>query len=257
MLQILQTSWKIKLFLRFEGPAIIYPLGRTNATPLDAYAVVDIVRATLGVGPCEYILDVEGQQSQYKGRATCSNRDTLNPIYEKQQQKQKRAEIEKSLTEVMTFISHIRGRIEGYVAFSHELAKYLGEQKQAHPELAKELDELLALAEMVDKKLAPRRDKIKTPAEAQAMIDEFRRDGLDAEGPQAVARCKKFTAAIVDIGSNQDELVGECRWAVKMLRQRAGLLLAAQPGLAEVSREIRARSQRILRNPAGHEGAQH
>ena len=58
--------------LHFDGPAVIYPLGRANTTPLDAFTVVDIVRATLGVGPCEYILDLEGQQGQYKGRATCA-----------------------------------------------------------------------------------------------------------------------------------------------------------------------------------------
>src|SRR5207248_7609761 len=60
----------LKSKVHFAGPAVIYPLGRANATPLDAFTVVDIVRDTLGVGPCEYILDLEGQQGQYKGKAT-------------------------------------------------------------------------------------------------------------------------------------------------------------------------------------------
>ena len=243
--------------LRFEGPAIVYPLGRIAATPLEAYTVVDIVRSTLGIGPCEYVLDLEGQQSRSKGRATCSNRDTLNPIYEHKQQKAKRADVDKSLTDVMTFIRYIRERIEGYVAFSHEIATYLAEQKKSHPELAKELDELSSLAAMVDQKLAARKDKIQTPDQAQAIVDEFRRKGMDDEGPAAFDNCKKFTAAIVEIGSNQDELVGECRWAVKVLRQRAGLMMAADGRLAEVAKEIRARSQKVLRSPAGHEGARH
>src|SRR5437660_861577 len=51
----------LKSKVRWAGPAVIYPLGRTSATPLDSFTVVDIVRATLGVGPCEYILDLEGQ----------------------------------------------------------------------------------------------------------------------------------------------------------------------------------------------------
>ena len=243
--------------LSFQGPAIVYPLARTAATPLDAYTVIDIVRATLGVGPCQYVLDVEGQQSHYKGRATCANRDTLNPIYERKQQKQRRAEVDKSLTEVMVFIRFIRQRIEGYVAFSHEIGKYLDEQKKAHPELAKDLDQLAALAGMVDKRVAARKDKIKTPEQAQALVDDFRRNGMDDDGPDAFERCKKFTAAVVDIGANQDELVGECRWAVKVLRQQAGLMMAADPRLAEVAREIRTRSQAVLRSPAGHEGPRH
>lgn len=243
--------------VRFQGPAIVYPLGRTAQTPLGAYTVVDVARATLGLGPCEYILDLEGQQSQNKGRATCANRDTLDPIYKDGKQKEKKADIEKSLKEVMVFIRFIRERIEGYASFSHEIAAYIEGQKKSHPELAKELDELSAAAALVDKRLARRRDKIKTPDDAQAIVDAFRAEGLDDTGPDAMEKCKKFTAAIVEIGSNQDELAGECRWAVKILRQRAGLMLAADERLAEVVREIRDRSQKVLRTPAGHEGARH
>ena len=68
-------------------------------TPLDAYTVVDVMRNTLGVGPCEYILDLEGQKAEYKGRATCSVRDELGAIYGKGQQKQQRAKVEKVLDE--------------------------------------------------------------------------------------------------------------------------------------------------------------
>ena len=89
------------------------------------------------------------------------------------------------------------------------------------------------------------------------MIQAFRQDGLDDVSADAFARCKKFTGSIVEIGDNQDELAGECRLAVKNLRQRAGLILAGDPRMAEVAHEIRARSQKVLRNPAGHEGQGH
>jgi hypothetical protein len=243
--------------VRFDGPAVIYPLGRVNTTPLETFTVVDIVRATLGVGPCEYILDLEGQQGQYKGRATCANRDTLNPIYEKKQQKERKAEVETSLSDVIIFIRHIRSRIEAYGAFGHDVLGYLAEQKKAHPELEKPLGELETLAGIIDQRIAARREKIKTPDEAAAMIEAFRHDGLEDVSADAFAKCKKFTGSIVEIGDNQDELAGECRLAVRVLRQRAGLLLAGDPRLAEVAHEIRARSQKVLRNPAGHEGAGH
>ena len=157
--------------------------------------MVDVVRSTLGVGPCEYILDVEGQQSQYRGRATCSNRDTLNPIYEKHQQAERKAEIEKSLDEVMVFIRHIRGRIETYVEFGHDIQKYLAECRKAHPELSARIDELEKLTRAIDARYDARKDKIKTPDIAAKMGD--------------------------------------------------------------IAREIRRRSQVVLRNPAGHENARH
>src|SRR5262249_27199820 len=84
-LQPLERPW-----LQFQGPVVLYPINRVSQTPLDAYTVVDVMRNTLGVGPCQHILDVEGQKSEYKGQATCDVRDTLMPIYQKHEQKQKR-----------------------------------------------------------------------------------------------------------------------------------------------------------------------
>jgi len=243
--------------LVFEGPAVIYPINRARATPLDVFTVVDIVRATLGVGPCEYVLDVEGQRSESRGRATCSNRDTLDGIYSKGQQKKRRADIEKSLVEVMVFIRYIRTRIEHYVGFGHELLAYFAEQKKAHPDLAEPIAELERLTRAIDQHVEARKDKIKTPEYAAKRVEEFRATVLDDESKEALAKCKRFTRALVEIGGNQDELVGECRWAIKMIRQRAGLLMATDARMGEIAREIRRRSQKTLRNPAGHEGARH
>ena len=41
------------------------------------FVLHQIVRNTLGVGPCEYILDVEGQKQEHVGRATCHVRTLL------------------------------------------------------------------------------------------------------------------------------------------------------------------------------------
>lgn len=243
--------------LTFRGPVVLYPLNRVQATPLNVYTVVDIMRSSLGVGPCEYILDLEGQKSQYKGRATCSTRDTLEPIYAKGQQRQKREEIEKVLADVIDFVTHIRGRIEGYVAFGHAMREYLAEQSKAHPELKAPLAELDQLAERIDARVDARREKIKTVDHAKQMVEEFRRSTLAYEGADALEKCKAFTRPMVELGGNQDELAGECRWVVKSLRQKAGLLLASEPRLAGIAAEIRTRTQAALNNPAGHEGARH
>src|SRR6202041_3223821 len=90
--------------LQFAGPVVVYPINRVKETPLDAYTVVDVMRNTLGVGPCEHILDLEGQKAEYKGRATCGVRDTLNPIYAGGQQKAERAKVDKTLDEGLDFV---------------------------------------------------------------------------------------------------------------------------------------------------------
>jgi hypothetical protein len=243
--------------LQFRGPAVIYPVNRLNETPLDVFTVIDLVRNTLGAGPCEYLLDLEGNRSEYKGRATCSSRDVLTGIYKDGQQKAKHADVEKVLQDDLIFVKHIRGRITRYVDFGHKIREYLGEQKKAHPELKDPIGELEKIAEEIDVRFAAREEKMKTPDYVAKMNDDFRRDVMDYEGPDALDRCKKYAKALVEVGDNQDELSGECRWVVKALRQKAGLLMAADPRMAPIAAEIRARTQEALKNPAGHEGNRH
>jgi len=247
----------LKKGVRFEGPAVIYPIDRVQQTPLDQFAVVDIMRRTLGVGPCEYILDVENQRSQYKGRAACPTRDLLGGIYSRGEQKQKKAQIDKALDDLMIFYRHIRGRIENYVAFGRDLRSYLADRKQASPKLAGHIAELEALTRGIDERLAERRSKIQTLAHDAETIEKFRSTLLTYYQSDALAKVKKYTEAWVVIGANQDELVAECRLAVKRVRQRAGLLMAVEPRMAEIAREVRRRTQKVLRNPANHEGANH
>jgi hypothetical protein len=251
----LQPLWR--RVLKLDGPAVVYPINRVRQTPLDAFTVVDVMRNTLGVGPCEHILDLEGQKSEYRGRATCSVRDTLNPIYTAGRQKDERARVDKTLDEGLTFVKHIRGRITRYIEFGHKMRDYLAEQRKAHPELAEFIDEMDRLTKEIDQRVAARVEKIKTPKHVARMNEDFRKNVLDYDGADALKRCQDYTKALVVIGDNQDELSGECRWVVKALRQQAGLRLALDPRAAPVAAEIRARTQEALRNPASHEGARH
>ena len=232
--------------IRYEGPAIVYPINRLKTTPLEQYAVVDVVKNTLGVGPCQYVLDVEGQGTKNKGIATCGCRDIVVPIYAANQQKEKRARIEKALTDVVIFVKFIRARIGEYSDFGHEMLAYLDEQKKAHPENSEFIAEMETLTKTIDANIAKRRDLIKTPQYVVDLTDEFRQKLLDKEGPEALAECTRIAEAIVVVGGNQDHLVGECRVAVKALRQRAGLAMATNPGAADVAKEIRDRTQKMF-----------
>jgi hypothetical protein len=242
---------------KFEGPAIIYPLNRTAATPLEALTVVDLMRSTLGVGPCQYVLDVEGQKKRSEGIPTCDARAKLNAIYGDHDQRARQSEVEAVLDNVLAFMRLIRGRIEAYVAFGHELRAYLDDQKKARPELAGFLSEMDSLAGRIDTAVAARKQGIHTPEHATRLVDEFRATLVGYEGDDALERCKKLTAGFVEIGGNQDELVGECRLAVRIIRQKAALAMAADPRTTDIAREIRRRAQEMLRSPASYEAPRH
>jgi hypothetical protein len=265
--------------LKFDGAVLIYPLTRLAETPVESYTPVDIVRNTLGVGPCQHLLDVEGQKQEHVGRATCHVRTLLDEVYNAGKQKEKTKEIENYLGDALDFVTHIRNRILAYVAFGHELRNYLAEQRATHPEFQEALASLEALTKEIDQRLEPRikailqhqtlkqvaanvveRQKEPTPPALAAELNrEFIANGMVGyDGKDWKERIKKeYTDPLTQIGGQQDEMVGECRWVVKALRQKAGMLPATDPRVAPIAAEIRVRTQKMLRGGAAYEGARH
>ena len=227
---------------RFEGPAVIYPIQRAKETPLREFTVVDIVRATLGVGPCEYILDVEGQGTTMKGRATCATRDALAAIYSAKQQKRRRAEIETILDDVVIFVKHIRGRIEQYVDFGHETLAYLQQQKKAHPELSDVLADLEASARAIDAAYAKHKAAIQTPQYVVDLTEKFRKTLLDYEGDDALKKCTGDYLRHRRRGRQPGRAGG------RVPRRREGLAAAGGPGAGHRSPRGGGRT----RNPRPH-----
>jgi len=245
----------------FAGPAIIYPLDRVKAapfsTPLESLTVVDLVRMTLGVGPCQYILDLEGQKRNSRGVATCYGRDVINAIYKEGTQLQNRAVIEEHLAATVAFIRNVRERIDEYVKFGQEMRVYLEEQKRLNPRHAEFLDELLLVTKRLDQFFADNRQRIHTPAYAQQAADTFREKLLTYSEKDAYQKCAAQMGVFTSIGGAQDGLVASCRMIVKTLRQRSGIALAADPELKNIATEIRARTQVVLRNPTPYEAPRH
>jgi hypothetical protein len=217
--------------------------------------VVDVARNALGVGPCDYILDLEGQKAESRGKATCPTQDMLLAIYQKGEQKQRHDQIDKALDDALVFVKHIRGRITSYLECGQKLRQYLAEQKKAQPQLAEPIAELEKIAQEMEARFKEREERVKTPEHVAQMNAAFRKEVMDYEGPDALERCKKYSEALVKIGGNQDKLVSECRWVARVLRQRAGIMVAQDPRLAAIAAEIRTRTVEVLRNPSRHESA--
>lgn len=245
----------------FAGPAVIYPLDRAQAapfrTPLESLTVVDLVRLTLGVGPCQYILDLEGQKRNSRGVATCYARDVINAIYKEGTQLQNRAAIEEHLDAAVAFITNVRGRIDEYVKFGQEMTAYLEEQKRLQPRCAAFLDELLQVTKRLDQFFEASRERIHSPAFAQQNAALFRDQLLTYTGPDAYQKCAAQMGVFTSIGGAQDGLVASCRMIVKTLRQRSGLAMTENPEVKEIATEIRKRTQAILRNPTPYEAPRH
>jgi hypothetical protein len=248
---------KGRMEISHVGPLLVYPINRLPETPADRFTVVDIMRNTLGVGPCEHILDVEGQKQQLKGRATCSVQVELNQMYQAKEQKARKGDAESFLKQGETFVAHIRSRIHGYADYGHRMLELIAAKKKEQPGLSPTLAPLEKLLGEIDASIALKMDRIKTPDEHAKMFAQFRAELLDYDGPDALEKCKAWTAALVSVGGTQDELVGHCRWVVKNVRQKAGLIMVQDPKAASIATEVRAKAQEVLRAPSAHESARH
>jgi hypothetical protein len=245
----------------FDGPVVVYPIDRAQvgpfSTPLEKLTVVDLVRMTLGVGPCQYILDLEGQKRNSRGVATCYARDVINAIYEEGNQLQQGPAIEEHLDAAVAFIRNVRERIDQYVQFGHELASFLEEQRRLRPHGAEFCDELLSITRRLDQYFAQNRENIRTPADAEHNAQTFRANLLRYTGPDAYKKCASQMAVFTSIGGAQDGLVASCRMIVKTLRQRAGIAMAVDPQLKEIATHVRERTQTMLRNATPYEAPRH
>jgi hypothetical protein len=245
----------------FSGPAIIYPIDRVQAapftTPLEKLTVVDLVRMTLGIGPCQYILDLEGQKRNSRGVATCYARDVINAIYKEGSQLKNGPVILEQLDLCVAFISNVRERIDQYVKFGHEMTTYLEEQKRLDPRHAEFFDEMLAVNKKLDQVFEQGREKFHTPAFARQNADAFRTSLLTYADKDAYEKCAAQMAVFTSIGGAQDDAVAACRMIVKTMRQRCGIAMAVNPELKEIATEIRQRTQIILRKATAYEAPRH
>jgi hypothetical protein len=248
-------------FPTFAGPAVLYPIDRVNAapftTPLDKLTIVDLVRMTLGVGPCQYILDLEGQKRNSRGVATCYARDVINAIYKEGSQLQKSSAINEHLDLCVAFITNVRERIDQYHSFGHEMSAYLEEQKRLQPRHAQFLDEILEIDKKLDEVFEKSQKSFQTPAFAQQNADSFRATLLTYAEKDAYDKCAAKMAVFTSIGGAQDDAVAACRMIVKTMRQRAGIAMAINPELKEIATEIRQRTQVILRKATAYEAPRH
>jgi hypothetical protein len=181
----------------------------------------------------------------------------LNQMYEAKQQKSRKDDAEGILKQGETFVAHIRGRIHGYADYGHKMLEFLAAKKKEQPAIAPALAPLEKLLGEIDASIASKMDKIKTPEDHAKLFAQFRKELLDNTGADATEKVKQWCEALVDIGGTQDELVAHCRWVVKNVRQKAGLIMVQEPKAAAIATEVRAKAQEVLRAPSAHESARH
>ena len=221
--------------MALDGKLVIYPIDRARTTPLTTYCLTDLMRDTLGVGPCQYVLDAEGMG--LKGAAQAATPEQVTRWVEKQfAKKPSRREVDginERLDAMDAQMQATRVRISRYRDFAR-LVRSICNQAQAADKtgLAGQILDIAsgmeATADLADIAEGPRTVRV------QAM-----RVRNMADKDDALELTRDALAAIRSAGARQDYDLARLRMAVR----RIGVLLPpgnndASSFLADVRREI-------------------
>jgi hypothetical protein len=247
---------------------IIYPLGRVPATPLDVYTPVDLMRETLGQGPCEYILDLAGVKPRQAGGdrqilayATCGLWDdhikpilgtlkkqpdgTFAPLEEKTKD-----HLIQALEDMWHFVRAIHDRLREYKKWSADTVAFCAKQSAEDAKVKPVADQALAQLDRLNSDLG--RHKFAGPgSEAywKERIPELIRM-VQAGQYAEVGSIGK----IRDLGNEQDERVSRCRQYVKAVLQEILFQNTSDPRVHAFVAELRDRCHQMLRNQSPKEG---
>jgi hypothetical protein len=225
----------------YPAKLVVYAMDRDRATPLTTFCAMDVLRNTLGVGPCQYILQTEGLASE-----TNPTPDNVMTWVEKQfarkKEKKEADEIHRQLFQMVVHVTEVRNRIGQYGRFAGEMRQLCKAAAGRGPDAtAADLDRIAArLLETVRATEAE-----KPPAEDRAVRLANDIIGLEGEA-DAAAGCKRLGAAVRAIGARQDATLSNCRMAVRWLRQSAAMIAEDNPQQAELAKAVQARADKFL-----------
>jgi len=184
---------------------LLYPIDRSRATPLTMFCPIDVLRNTLGVGPCQYILQTEGLASE-----TNPTPDNVMKWVEQQfnKKKERRAadEIRALLEQMAEHVGHAQQRVARYAASGAELRALL-------PAASPMRDSVDYLERAVG---AAAREDARTKATqlSTQVLNLIGREG-------AAVECRRLGVEIRGVGAAQDAAMARARMALRWLREQA------------------------------------
>ncbi len=218
-----------------EGPLLTYLIDRTPATPLTVLCPTDVMRNTLGVGPCQYILACEGLGAQ--GDPTPNS---VMGWVEKQfqQRKQRKAadDIKDRLAHMTQHVREAHSRISRYAELSVKVGAVLA--PPSAPESLRLLGQELgryAAAGMVPEAAPERAQELARGV--QGLVNRENAEGA----------CLRLGEQLRAIGAIQDRALARCRMTVRRLRQEARML-AAEPGAPAAVTEAQRLADQVLQD---------
>jgi hypothetical protein len=212
------------------GPILIYALDRTQATPLTAFTPVDIMRNTLGIGPCQYVLETEGLASQDNPTP-----DGVMGWIEKGLRRKKAPdadEVKERLKAMGELVARADARIKRYAALAADAQAILAKAAPAEAPAAQ--------------MMGPTLDTIQRAAKAGLGPSAASERAARLAGPLLAAVGKgeltpefeRLAAEVRAIGAAQDRALAKCRMTTRWLKEECGMVAADDPRCDAIARKV-------------------
>jgi len=193
---------------------VIYPIDRSRATPLTTFCPIDVMRNTLGVGPCQYILAMEGLGGE--GHPTPADvTEWVERQFERGRDSRAAGAIKERLAGMVAHISHAQQRLDRYADFAGHVRR-LSESTGEPAAAADPRPRLLAMAEEMDRLIVFQQQAMQSARPAAELADGI--VALIGAG-NAVPEVKRMGAELRSIGACQDEALARCRMTVRRIKQ--------------------------------------
>jgi hypothetical protein len=239
----LANSWELDRGLgpgqndgKHPGPFVIYPIDRSTSTPLTATCPTDVMRNTLGVGPCQYILACEGLASQ--GDPTPNSvMSRVEKQFEQKKDKKAASDIKERLDQMTQHVADARLRIERYSDFAPRVRKGVA-GKPGSDAFEAIIDDL---QRCVTNGLGP----ASAPAKARQLAAEV---AALIGTENAFAACQRPGQQLRAIGAIQDRALAKCRMAVRRLQSQGRTTASSQPADAGLAQEVQRLAEQMLQS---------
>ncbi len=237
--------------------ALFYPLDRRADTPLAVHTPADMMLRTLGQGPCEYVLDLEGvrprtaagdKERKLVDNATCTIwRGHIFPIISRKPKTlpdEQKEHLVRSVQDLGVFLHAVNARIEEYHQWNEQFLKRLEQAKRNEKTrpVAERLGEIAEGMRNMLKKYNLDGFK-KTVEQWDKTIAEVVRD-IEAGNYESANK----TGGTRVLGQAQDNAVSDCRRYVKAIRQEASFVETDDEEVRSFVADVRNLCQGILRN---------
>jgi hypothetical protein len=263
---------------------VVYAIDRRKETPLSEKTPTDVMRDCLGVGPCEYVVDLEGMSTDksktwrngHYVHPTCFTcdawilrfRDALkgNSILPEETRNGKKgvplsmvkpgerfkpedeAILVDRLEDLAWFTDKINKRLAEYNAFAKKMIACCNAAAAENPAVKPTADAVAKEAESLLKQCNDA--MLKKVEEQHAKWDATIKGYVEEVKAGQYANFPKANS-IRDYAVNQDDLMGVCHRLTKGMRQSAAMVDSSDPAVTAFAARVRAMSHDMLRSK-GH-----